>query len=150
GRGDQAPRPRRVRRVAHPRDAPRRKSEVCCIGEFRARRREPELHEMTEASRPPSPRPAERTSFLPFSRPTIGDAEIAEVIDCMRSGWITTGPRVERFTSDFAAYVGGRHASAVSSATAGLHLALLAHGIGAGDEVITSPMTFVATLNVIE
>lgn len=105
---------------------------------------------MTEPARPPAPRHAERTSFLPFSRPTIGDAEIAEVIECMRSGWITTGPKVERFTSDFAAYVGGRHASAVSSATAGLHLALLAHGIGPGDEVITSPMTFVATLNVIE
>ena len=105
---------------------------------------------MTEPARPPVPRHAGRSSFLPFSRPTIGDAEIAEVIDCMRSGWITTGPKVERFTNDFAAYVGGRHASAVSSATAGLHLALLAHGIGPGDEVITSPMTFVATLNVIE
>src|SRR5690348_457584 len=105
---------------------------------------------MSEPARPPAPRHADRTSFLPFSRPTIGDAEIEEVIDCMRSGWITTGPKVERFTSDFAAYVGGRHAAAVSSATAGLHVALLAHGIGPGDEVITSPMTFVATLNVIE
>jgi len=107
---------------------------------------------MTEASRlPASPaHSAARTSFLPFSRPTIGDAEIAEVVDSLRSGWITTGPKVERFTNDFASYVGARHASAVSSATAGLHLALLAHGIGPGDEVITSPMTFVATLNVIE
>lgn len=90
-----------------------------------------------------------RESFLPFSRPTIGDEEIAEVVDTIRSGWITTGPKVERFTADFAAYVGGRHASALSSATAGLHLALLAHGIGPGDEVITTPMTFAATLNVI-
>ena len=105
---------------------------------------------MTESARPPVSHPAERTTFLPFSRPTIGDAEIAEVVDSMRSGWITTGPKVERFTNEFAAYVGARHASAVSSATAGLHLALLAHGIGAGDEVITSPLTFVATLNVIE
>ena len=104
---------------------------------------------MTEPARP-APRLPERTSFLPFSRPTIGDAEIEELIDCVRSGWITTGPKVERFTSDFAKYVGATHASAVSSATAGLHLALLAHGIGPGDEVITSPMTFVATLNVIE
>src|SRR5882672_12375610 len=90
-----------------------------------------------------------RDSFLPFARPSIGDGEIAEITDSLRSGWITTGPKVERFSNEFAAYVGGRHAAAVSSATAGLHLALLAHGIGPGDEVITSAMTFAATVNVI-
>ncbi len=97
-----------------------------------------------------SPRPAVRDSFLPFSRPTIGEEEVAELLDCVRSGWLTSGPKVEQFTSQFAAYVGARHAAALSSATAGLHLALLAHGIGAGDEVITTPLTFAATLNVIE
>ncbi|HYV86589.1 MAG TPA: DegT/DnrJ/EryC1/StrS aminotransferase family protein [Patescibacteria group bacterium] len=90
-----------------------------------------------------------RETFLPFARPSIGDGEIAEITDSLRSGWITTGPKVERFSHEFAAYVGGRHAAAVSSATAGLHLALLAHGIGPGDEVITSAMTFAATVNVI-
>ncbi len=90
-----------------------------------------------------------RDSFLPFARPSIGDGEIAEITDSLRSGWITTGPKVERFSREFADYVGGRHAAAVSSATAGLHLALLAHGIGAGDEVIAPAMTFVATVNVI-
>jgi dTDP-4-amino-4,6-dideoxygalactose transaminase len=90
-----------------------------------------------------------RDSFLPFSRPTLGQAETAELADSLDSGWITTGPKVERFTREFARYVGGAHACALSSATAGLHLSLLAHGIGPGDEVITTPMTFVATLNVI-
>ncbi|HEX5438089.1 MAG TPA: DegT/DnrJ/EryC1/StrS family aminotransferase [Gemmatimonadaceae bacterium] len=90
-----------------------------------------------------------RDTFLPFSRPTIGPAEIAEVLDSLESGWITTGPKVERFTAMFADYVGGRFAAALSSATAGLHLALLAHGIGLGDEVITTPLTFAATANVI-
>ncbi|MEP6769356.1 MAG: DegT/DnrJ/EryC1/StrS aminotransferase family protein [Acidobacteriota bacterium] len=88
-----------------------------------------------------------RKEFLPFARPWIGDEEIAELIDTLKSGWITTGPKVERFTAEFAAYVGGRFAVPVSSATGGLHVALLALGIGPGDEVITTPMTFVATLN---
>jgi dTDP-4-amino-4,6-dideoxygalactose transaminase len=90
-----------------------------------------------------------REAFLPFSRPTIGEEEIAELLDSIRSGWITTGPKVERFTARFVEYVGGRYALALSSATAGLHVALLAHGIGPGDEVITTPLTFAATLNVI-
>jgi len=90
-----------------------------------------------------------RDTFLPFSRPSIGDAEIAELLDTLHSGWITTGPRVERFTAEFARYVGGSHATALASATAGLHVALLAHNIGPGDEVITTPLTFAATLNVI-
>src|SRR5215467_10473839 len=90
-----------------------------------------------------------RDTFLPFARPSIGEAEIAEVVDTLRSGWITTGPKVEKFTAAFLEYVGGRFAVPVSSATAGLHVALLALGVGPADEVITTPMTFVATLNVI-
>jgi len=90
-----------------------------------------------------------RSTFLPFARPSIGDEEIAELIDTLKSGWITTGPKVERFTAAFCDYVGGRYGVPVSSATAGLHVALLALGIGPGDEVITTPMTFVATLNTI-
>src|SRR4029077_11963206 len=90
-----------------------------------------------------------RTSFLPFARPALGEEEIAEVVDTLKSGWITTGPKVERFTAAFAAYVEGRFAVPVSSATAGLHVALLALGVGPGDEVITTPLTFVATLNTI-
>jgi len=90
-----------------------------------------------------------RADFLPFSRPAVGQEEIDEIIDSIRSGWITTGPKVERFAREFAAYVNGRFASPLSSATAGLHLALLAHGIGPGMEVITTPLTFAATVNVI-
>jgi dTDP-4-amino-4,6-dideoxygalactose transaminase len=90
-----------------------------------------------------------RSQFLPFARPSIGDEEIAELVDTLRSGWITTGPKVERFTNDFVTFVEGRYAVPVSSATAGLHVALLSHGVGPGDEVVTTPMTFVATLNMI-
>jgi dTDP-4-amino-4,6-dideoxygalactose transaminase len=90
-----------------------------------------------------------RDTFLPFARPSIGDAEIAELVATLKSGWITTGPRVEKFTAAFLEYVEGRYAVPVSSATAGLHVALLALGVGPGDEVITTPMTFVATLNTI-
>jgi dTDP-4-amino-4,6-dideoxygalactose transaminase len=90
-----------------------------------------------------------RSDFLPFSRPVVGDEEINELIDSIRSGWITTGPKVEKFSKQFATYVGGKFAAPLSSATAGLHLALLGHGIGPGDEVITTPMTFAATVNVI-
>jgi Predicted pyridoxal phosphate-dependent enzyme apparently involved in regulation of cell wall biogenesis len=91
-----------------------------------------------------------RDTFLPFAKPSLGEEEISELVDSLRSGWITTGPKTEKFTEEFRQYVGGRHASALSSATAGLHLAVLAHGIGRGDEVITTPMTFAATLNVVE
>jgi dTDP-4-amino-4,6-dideoxygalactose transaminase len=90
-----------------------------------------------------------RAAFLPFARPSLGDEEIAEVVDTLKSGWITTGPKVERFAAAFSDFVGGRFAVPVSSATAGLHVALLAHGVGPGDEVVTTPMTFVATLNTI-
>jgi dTDP-4-amino-4,6-dideoxygalactose transaminase len=90
-----------------------------------------------------------RPDFLPLSRPSIGDAEIAAVTSCLRSGWLTSGPRVTEFETAFAETVGAAHAVAVSSGTAGLHLALLAAGIGAGDEVVTTPMTWAATGNMI-
>lgn len=90
-----------------------------------------------------------RTSFLPFSSPALGDEEINEVVDSLRSGWITTGPKVKRFEDDFKAYTGAAHAVPLSSATAGLHLTLLALKIGPGDEVITTPMTFASTVSMI-
>jgi dTDP-4-amino-4,6-dideoxygalactose transaminase len=87
--------------------------------------------------------------FLPFALPDIGEAEIAEVVDALRSGWVTTGPKTKRFESDFAAFLGeGIEAVAVNSATAGLHLALEALGVGPGDEVITTTHTFTATAEV--
>jgi dTDP-4-amino-4,6-dideoxygalactose transaminase len=89
------------------------------------------------------------TSFLPFAVPDIGEEEIAEVAATLRSGWLTTGTRVAQFEKQFREYVGAPHALAVSSCTAGLHLALHAAGIGPGDEVITTPLTFCATVNVI-
>ena len=89
-------------------------------------------------------------SFLPFSLPDIGEDEIAEVADALRSGWLTTGPKTKQFEEDFARYIGpGVEALAVNSATAGLHLALEAAGVGPGDEVITSSYTFTATAEVI-
>jgi dTDP-4-amino-4,6-dideoxygalactose transaminase len=91
-----------------------------------------------------------RESFLPFSRPTIRQVEIDEVVDSLRSGWITTGPKAERFERDFATYTGFPHALALSSATAGLHIGLLALGVKPGDEVITTPLTWAATVNMIE
>src|SRR5579863_2358615 len=87
--------------------------------------------------------------FLPFSRPSISEAAIEEVVECLRSGWITTGPRLKKFEEALKAYVGTPHLLAVSSATAGLHLALLALKFKPGDEVITTPLTFAATLNTI-
>jgi dTDP-4-amino-4,6-dideoxygalactose transaminase len=86
---------------------------------------------------------------VPFHRPFIGEAEEREVLDTLRSGWITTGPKTKRFERDFAAYVGARHALAVAHCTGALHLALFALGIGPGDEVITTPFTFTATAEVI-
>lgn len=89
-------------------------------------------------------------AFIPFHIPEIGEEEIAEVVDSLRSGWLTTGPKTRRFESDFAAYIGADvEALAVNSATSGLHLALEAVGVGPGDEVITSPFTFTATAEVI-
>jgi dTDP-4-amino-4,6-dideoxygalactose transaminase len=89
------------------------------------------------------------TEFLPFSKPSLDEETIAEVVDCLRSGWITTGPRVKQFEQMMRDYTHAPFALALSSATAGLHLALLALDLKPGDEVITTPMTFVATLNTI-
>src|SRR5690242_11187924 len=98
---------------------------------------------------PPSP-PARRAAFLPFAPPLIGQEEIDEVVDTLRSDWITTGPKTRRFEAEFAAYLEAPGALALNSCTAGLHTALVALGIGPGDEVITTPMTFAASVNVIE
>lgn len=88
--------------------------------------------------------------FLPFAAPTVGEEEISEVVDTLRAGWLTTGPKVQRFEADFSAWLGGGVESiAVNSATAGLHLALEAVGIGPGDEVITTTHTFTATAEVV-
>ncbi len=87
--------------------------------------------------------------FLPFAQPDIGQEEIDEVVDTLRSGWLTAGPKVAAFEEAFRHVTGASHAVALSSCTAGLHLALLAAGIGPGDEVITTPLTFAATVNVI-
>jgi len=91
-----------------------------------------------------------RPTFLPFSPPLIGEDEIAEVIDTLRSDWITTGPKVRRFEEEFAAFFGAPAALALNSCTAAMHVALAALGIGPGDAVITTPMTFCSSVHVIE
>jgi dTDP-4-amino-4,6-dideoxygalactose transaminase len=88
-------------------------------------------------------------SFIPFHLPSIGEEEIDEVVATLRSGWITTGPRTAQFETEFREYLGCRHTLGVNSATAAMHLALAASDIGPGDEVITTPLTFCATVNVI-
>lgn len=90
-----------------------------------------------------------RDDFLVFGRPALGEEEIAEVVATLRSGWIGTGPRVARFEELFRQYIGAEHAVAVNSCTAALHLAMLVSGVGPGDEVITTPMTFCATANAV-
>jgi len=91
-----------------------------------------------------------RKEFLPFSPPHIGQEEIDEVVETLRSGWITTGPRTKLFEERFAKTIGAPAALAMSSCTAALHTALVLAEIGPGDEVITSTMTFTATVAVIE
>jgi dTDP-4-amino-4,6-dideoxygalactose transaminase len=91
-----------------------------------------------------------RDTFLPFSPPLIGEEEINEVIDTLRLGWITTGPKVKRFEEEFAAFIGSPAALALSSGTGALHVALATLGIGPGDTVITTPMTFCSSVHVIE
>jgi dTDP-4-amino-4,6-dideoxygalactose transaminase len=91
-----------------------------------------------------------RSLFLPFSPPHIGEEEIAEVVDTLRSDWITTGPKVRRFEEEFAAFIGAPAALALNSGTAALHVALVTLGIGPGDAVITTPMTFCSCAHVIE
>ncbi|HEV7591166.1 MAG TPA: DegT/DnrJ/EryC1/StrS family aminotransferase, partial [Longimicrobium sp.] len=110
------------------------------------------------ANAPPSPALApcaeggpprfRRAEFLPFSRPSIGDEEIAAVTETLRSGWLSAGPRTQEFEGEFRRFTGAPAAVALNSCTAGLHAALLALGIGPGDEVVTTPMTFAATVNV--
>jgi dTDP-4-amino-4,6-dideoxygalactose transaminase len=86
---------------------------------------------------------------LPYARPSISEAELREVEACLRSGWLSTGPRARQFEEALAARLGVAHALAASSGTAALHLAVLAAGIGPGDEVVTTPLTWVATANVL-
>lgn len=93
--------------------------------------------------------PASATREVKFHAPSIGEAEIAAVVDVLRSGWLTTGPRVKEFERAFAAAVGAPFAVALNSATAALHLALEASGVGPGDEVIVPTMTFAATAEVV-
>jgi dTDP-4-amino-4,6-dideoxygalactose transaminase len=90
-----------------------------------------------------------REVFLPFALPAIGEDEIAEVIDTLRSGWVTTGPKVKRFEDQFAEYTQAKNSLALNSCTAGLHMALAALGIGPHDEVIVPTLTFCATANVV-
>ncbi|EIJ43087.1 putative PLP-dependent enzyme possibly involved in cell wall biogenesis [Beggiatoa alba B18LD] len=87
-------------------------------------------------------------AFLPFAVPCIGEEEINEVVNTLRSGWLTAGPKTQQFEQEFSTYVGMPYALTVNSATAGLHLALEAIGVGAGDKIITSPYTFTATAEV--
>jgi dTDP-4-amino-4,6-dideoxygalactose transaminase len=90
-----------------------------------------------------------RRPFIRFHRPSLDDAEINEVVETLKSGWLTTGPRTHQFEAQFCRYVGAPYALAVNSCTAGLHLALAALNIGPGQEVITTPLTFCATINTI-
>lgn len=90
-----------------------------------------------------------RKNFLVLGKPFIGKEEISEVVDTLKSGWWGTGPKTEQFEKAFAVYVNAKYALGVNSATAGLHLALKTLGVGSGDEVITTPLTFVSTVNVI-
>jgi dTDP-4-amino-4,6-dideoxygalactose transaminase len=90
-----------------------------------------------------------RKDFLIFGSPLIGEEEIAEVVATMRSGWIGTGPKVNRFEELFREYTGAKYAAALNSCTAALHLSMIVAGIGPGDEVITTPLTFCATANTV-
>lgn len=89
------------------------------------------------------------SAFIPFHKPAIGEEEIRSVVETLRSGWLTTGPRVKTFEAEFAKYTGSSHAVAVNSGTAALHLALEALDIKSGDEVIVPTMTFTATAEVV-
>lgn len=91
----------------------------------------------------------EHEAFLPYNQPDISDAEIEAAAEVLRSGWLAPGQRARAFEEALAGYASAKHAVALDSATAGMHLALVAMGIGSGDEVITTPLTFAATVNVI-
>ena len=89
------------------------------------------------------------SEFIPFHKPAIGEEEIRSVVETLKSGWLTTGPKVKTFEAEFASYIGSSHAVALNSGTAALHLALEAVGIKSGDEVIVPTMTFTATAEVV-
>ena len=118
-----------------------RTAEPIVIPEVLSTKARPEAHSANALNK--------RASILPFCVPDIGEQEIEDVVSTLRSGWITTGPRTKEFERLFAQYVGSRHAIAVSSCTAALHIALAAIDVGPGDEVITSPLTFCSTANVV-
>ncbi len=105
---------------------------------------------VAEASSSTVSRAAQRSTFLPFSPPAISEEEIETVVETMRSGWITTGPRTKKFEQTFATFLGVPDALAVNSCTSGLHLALALLNLQPGDEVITTPITFCCCANVIE
>jgi len=92
---------------------------------------------------------SKRQEFLPYNVPLMEEDDIAEVVDTLRSGWIAKGPKTMEFEKQFAAYVGAKYAVAVNSCTAALHLSLVAAGLGEGAEVLTTPMTFAASVNVV-
>ncbi len=104
-------------------------------------------HLVRKDSRPPDVDP--QNMNVPFFRPSITEAEIAEVVACLRSGWLTTGPTTKRFEAAFAKRVGARHAVAVNSCTAALHLAVEALGLTAGQAVLVPTMTFAATAEIV-
>jgi dTDP-4-amino-4,6-dideoxygalactose transaminase len=104
---------------------------------------------VTPHSNPSPESPGRRRPYLVFGAPALGEEEIAEVVDSLRSGWLGTGPKVGRFEAMMREYTGAEHAVALNSCTAALHLSLLVSGVGPGDEVITTPMTFCATANAI-
>ena len=90
-----------------------------------------------------------RDTFIPYNVPNLTDREFAEVVDTLKSGWVAKGPRTAKFEKEFAEYLGAKHAIAMNSCTAALHISLAAKGIGPGDEVITTPMTFASTASTI-
>jgi dTDP-4-amino-4,6-dideoxygalactose transaminase len=105
---------------------------------------------MTQTMTPPASAPAKAAEpFLPFTRPTIDDATIAGVGEVLRSGWITSGPQVKAFEAKLSEYCGGRPVRCFNSGTCTMEIALRIAGIGPGDEVITTPLTWVATSNVV-
>jgi dTDP-4-amino-4,6-dideoxygalactose transaminase len=95
------------------------------------------------------PRAPSGPPFVPLARPDMGEAELSAIADVLASGWLTTGPRVKTFEHAFAQHVGAAEAVALNSCTAGLHLSLMACGVGAGDQVVTTPLTFCATANTV-
>lgn len=101
------------------------------------------------ANKPAAFAPAQPAPYLPFTRPSIDEATIAGVVEVLRSGWITSGPQVKRFEAELSAYFGGRPVRTLASGTGALELALAIAGIGPGDEVITTPLSWVATANVV-